>query len=227
MNIHWMIDILLLAIIIYCIWKGNRDGLIKVVCQTLSYVGALVCARLFSEPFGNWLNKNILHSLVYDHVSDMLTDIHASNDIEGIVGAISEKFSGIIQLFNIDIFKLVDGAANNPGDIMEGIAESISSVISFSVANLLSFAAVFTVALFLLKSLSKILIAVGRLPVIKFFNKAGGALIGTLKGFLLSWILVQVGVYVIALFMPQLNFSIEQTHIANALYNIFQLSFLQ
>lgn len=225
MNVYIISDVVVFGIICLYIWRGRVDGFIKSFFHTFAYLGAAICARMFSKPVSNWLAEKLLYNKIHEKVREIVTSLNVKEGINELTKAVSEKFSGIIRLFNIDLDGIASSAIANQENAVEKMVEKISSSLSFGISNVLSLILVVVVALFIFKLVARVLDTVAKLPVLNLINNTGGIIFGALKGLLVCWLLVQIGVRAIVILMPELHFSVEKTYLINFLYNIFSLNF--
>ena len=199
MSFYVILDIIALAIICLCVWRGKMNGLVKVVCQFLTYIGAFICARLFSGTLGEWINNQFLYNTVYSKIENALSSIDMTDNINAMKDAATEKFSYVIRLFNIDLNSIADGAVAKQESVIEGITEGVASSVSLGIANVLAFVLIFVIAFIVLKIVSRLLDSVARLPILNTFNKLGGIMIGAMKGVFVCWQMIACNVLNLAI----------------------------
>lgn len=227
MSIYLVLDIVALAIIALFVWQGMRTGLVKTVCQVLTYVGAVICAKLFSPYLSTWLDNKFMNNLVYNKIKDVLSGIDVSGSVEDIKTGLSEKLSGLSQVFNFNLDNIAEDAIAKQENVIENVTGNVSSSISLGISNILAFVIVFVLAFVVLRLVSMVLDGIASLPILNTINKAGGLVTGTIKGVFVCWLLVQIGVWSISMIAPETNFNVEHTQIVNFFYKILPLNFLK
>lgn len=118
--------------------------------------------------------------------------------------------------------KQTEPAADLPGMLL-GVSNAIGNAVAGYLTELLlngiSFLLIFLLARVVVFFLSKVLNFVASLPVLGFFNRLAGIIIGFVEGLLIVWILLAVLVTVPTLRENKaIGYSVEQSVVARSLY---------
>ena len=214
-------DSVLLFVLLVSIISGKKNGLIKMILDFFSYIIAFICAWALSPMINKWLSEQVFYKPVYTRIDAAISNVDVVGGVESIIRSVSEKFSHIIQAFHIDMNEIAEGAAVQQENIVAEIAESLSSSVSLGISQAVAFAGIFVAALIVLRFVGVLLNGVAELPIISTVNGFGGAFLGAAKGLLSCWLVVQAGVLVLMLALPELQFEVEQTYFAKMLYHLF------
>ncbi len=197
------LDLLIAAIFIISIIVGMRKGLMKSVVGLFGNFVALVLAFVFSANLGTYIDTNYIHApmrqWLVNRLSPTAENIQASLDnldLDALFTEQPEFFIKTTEYLGIkdDIDNLYNkyleikqmGVDSAKSYITDAMITPISSTISRIIAFVLIFLAC-SIAIALLWWLSDF---VANLPVIRKMDKTGGALVGVLNGFLISFITV-------------------------------------
>lgn len=208
-------DIAVLVIMAYCIWAYARKGLIKSVIGFGSNIFSLILSRALYPS----ISKMVLDTPIYDKTK--LAVIEKLN-IGGIVSSQTQKFEAdMINSLGIPQF-LKTGLLENNNDVVynflnvSSIEDYIGGYIAMMLINIIVVVAVYLIIGIIFKFVFKSLNIFSRLPVIRTFNKAGGAVLGFCWGVVLIWILTAI----ITLFLTQPQFSFLSEGLATSVIAI-------
>lgn len=109
--IHWIIDIVLLLILLGCMWKGYRNGLIPGVFMLLALFASLYGAKLVAEtyseeftsilePFASGLTDRAMRELEDEEVlkgNDVYAASKAILEEIGFMGTAAENIAGELE----------------------------------------------------------------------------------------------------------------------------------
>ena len=181
MSLSW-IDLVLAAIIIFCACKGFLDGFIKAFLSFFLVIASLIVAKLLSPGLSSYLMQNAgwtssLRSWIYQRFSGTFAG-----------GVSGEAWTNSLALDNLPrgvqdfINSFVDTTNKGIGSAAEVFADNVTKMI----VTILCFIAIFAIAWVLGKLIIAVVNKLAELPVLRVFNKAGGILVGALKGVLLA-----------------------------------------
>ena len=213
-------DLIILAVlIVFALW-GRRKGLVLSLCSLVAtlvaFVGALLLANLAAPAVANALEPRIATviesrleesakengytgaviqgEISLDGVLDALDKLEDLGLPESITGAIrdaaekgAERLTGAIQ-----------GATEQSiREVLTDVARSIAAEIAKAVAFVVVFLVGFVLILVVWGILSHTLDLVTKLPILNTLNKAGGLVIGALRGaiflFVCAWVIRHLG----------------------------------
>ncbi|MCT4660979.1 MAG: CvpA family protein [Tissierellales bacterium] len=188
-----IVDIMIVVIILVSAVEGLFRGFIVLTLNFLSYIIALVVAKLYYPVLANFMMN--------------------STDLFGDLRKALEKYVG--ELFSQGGTNHIINGMNLPDGIKEGARAQVQSgmiaqtpSVSHGVVelffNLVSIILIFVAVKFLIFVVSKILDSAAQLPILKQMNKFAGVIVGGIKGVML--------VYVLCLIMtPFVTFAPEGT----------------
>lgn len=200
------IDISIILVLLISIAVGYARGLVLSLASLLSFVISIVLANLFYKDLALYI---INRTTISSTVSKFITSA------SGEIGKAGSWING--NLVN----NLPSGAKDYINNFaLESTVEShLSGMITSAVIHIFCFLLIFTLIKLIIFAISHGLNTVAKLPVLNFFNKSGGVLIGVLQGLLLNFIVVSV-LYTIAIFWKQesLIYAINNSVIAPYFY---------
>lgn len=181
-----IVDVIILVIIALSVFIGYKRGLIKCAINVLSFFIAIIVVILLTTPISNFIINN---TKIDDNIKTTISEkINFSNvDVEEL--KLNENNSNspevVRDYINNMMTDLSKDATNNVAD---ALAENISvMIINVAVAVILFIGTKF--ALIFVKALADIL---GKIPIIKQFNKAGGIIYGVVSGIVRVYLILAV-----------------------------------
>lgn len=206
-----IIDLVILAILGISIFFAYTKGLTKCIIKILSFFIAIVVAAILFKPVSNFVIQN---TEIDDKIKEAVVNT-VSSDVQenGEVKEDSDLPKPMVEYINDTVKNAVDEAKNN---VVEVAAEGIAvTTINVTVAILLF--VVVRIALIFVSALSSI---ITNLPVIKQFDKAGGAIYGALRALIIIFVVLAI----ISLISPLIEkiglvAAINKSFVGSILYN--------
>lgn len=212
----FIIDIIIIAVIALCTFLGYKKGLIKLAVGILGFFLAIIIALVLYTPISNFIINN---TNVKDNIKNAISDTVKSYVIkeESAEGEEKQRESKVMVTY-------IDGiVAKQKEMIVTGEKELIDTVSDNVAVNIIRIGvalAVFIISKLILIFINVFADLIGKLPIIKQFNKAGGTIYGVIQGILIVYIVFAV----ISLIAPMLNNTdfleqINNSLIGNMVYN--------
>jgi uncharacterized membrane protein required for colicin V production len=206
-----IIDLIILAFVLLCVFFGYKKGLTKCVIKILAFVIAIVIAAIFFKPISNIV---IEKTQIDDNIKNSIISL-VQNDVEE-TGKVSEETDLPQSMVNY-INESIDNSINEvKTTVVENTADQISkTVINVGVAIILFVLA--RIALIFVSALSSI---ITDLPIIKQFDKIGGIAYGLIEALVIIFIILAI----ISFISPMIEGSglivaINKSILGSALYN--------
>lgn len=194
-------DIFILAVlIIFALW-GMRKGFILTLCSLIALlvalVGSVLVTSLFAPTVAGWLEPAIRPSVTAAVESALPEEVTQA----GLTaGQLLDQLEQAELPFGLDsyIAKLIEDMPSiNPLTLVEDVSASLAQQAALLVAKALVFLVCFILILILWCLLSRGLNLVAKLPGLHLLNKAGGLVLGAVRGAILVfaclWLLRAVG----------------------------------
>lgn len=209
-----LVDIIILIIMALCIFIGYKRGLIKCAINVLSFFVAIIVVILLTTPVSNLIINN---TKIDDNIREtILGKLDIGNLSDGQM-ELNENSSNLPEVVREYINNLmIEINSTTTGDVAQALAENISvMIINVAVAIILFIGT--KLALVFVKVLADI---IGKIPLLKQFNKAGGIIYGVAKGIVTIYLLLAV----ISIIIPLLSNTfitdaINQSMIGKAMYD--------
>lgn len=212
----FIIDIIIIAVIALCTFLGYKKGLIKLAVGILGFFLAIIIALVLYTPISNFIINN---TNVKDNIKNAISDTVKSYVIkeESAEGEEKQQESKVMVTY-------IDGiVAKQKEMIVTGEKELIDTVSDNVAVNIIRIGvalAVFIISKLILIFINVFADLIGKLPIIKQFNKAGGTIYGVIQGILIVYIVFAI----ISLIAPMLNNTdfleqINNSLIGNMVYN--------
>lgn len=212
----FIIDIIIIAVIALCTFLGYKKGLIKLAVGILGFFLAIIIALILYTPISNFIINN---TNIKDNIKNAISDTVKSYVIkeENTEGEEKQQESKVMVTY-------IDGiVAKQKEMIVTGEKELIDTVSDNVAVNIIRIGvalAVFIISKLILIFINVFADLIGKLPIIKQFNKAGGTIYGVIQGVLIVYIVFAI----ISLIAPMLNNAdfleqINNSLIGNIVYN--------
>lgn len=220
------LDIAIVLILILFLMLGIRKGFIRSVIRTVGKIAALILAVVFSEGLGNYINANYVSVPMREWLINQLSPT-ASNenaalsnlDLDALFRDLPQFFTDIAGYLGIDLTEMASqyetwkilGTEQAKSIAMSSMVEPISALIS----RLIAFVVIFVVcylAVLLIWWLSDLIVNV---PVIRQFDKLGGAILGVLGGVIVVFVLISVFNLAAPYLLPDMTLEEQQTMFNN------------
>ena len=191
------IDFFVIAIIVFCGWRGYRNGLIRGVFAVVTLIVALIIANIVAAAYSEEVT-GILGPFVGGVVDSTITEI-----MEGKI-----EYEPVDHDNKSDEFKTAFTALRNIGlpissaiSVAERVADEdseafLADLVSHKLSSVLAFVAVFGIAFLLLAIIftvtGNLINFVFSLPGLKYVDIIAGVVFGLVKGFLIVLTLTSV-----------------------------------
>ncbi len=214
----YILDILALVLVVGTAVQAYRKGFVRAALNFLPMVAALAATRFLTPTVSELLRKTPFFDALTNTVGNGL---HLEN---AIGDAAMQTQTDIIQSMHLPDFLKESLVENNNPVIYHLLdVESLQSYIAGFLANIciniISVLLVFVVVWLAVKFVLKALNLISKLPVLNFFNRACGFLVGLLKGLCVVWLIC----FVLTFFQCNSAFdfffdALNLTHVALPLY---------
>lgn len=214
----YILDILALVLVVGTAVQAYRKGFVRAALNFLPMVAALAATRFLTPKVSELLRKTPFFDALTNTVGNGL---HLEN---AIGDAAMQTQTDIIQSMHLPDFLKESLVENNNPVIYHLLdVESLQSYIAGFLANIciniISVLLVFVVVWLAVKFVLKALNLISKLPVLNFFNRACGFLVGLLKGLCVVWLIC----FVLTFFQCNSAFdfffdALNLTHVALPLY---------
>ena len=214
----YILDILALVLVVGTAVQAYRKGFVRAALNFLPMVAALAATRFLTPTVSELLRKTPFFDALTNTVGNGL---HLENAIGDTA---MQTQTDIIQSMHLPDF-LKESLVENNNPVIYHLLDvvSLQSYIAGFLANIciniISVLLVFVVVWLAVKFVLKALNLISKLPVLNFFNRACGFLVGLLKGLCVAWLIC----FVLTFFQCNSAFdfffdALNLTHVALSLY---------
>lgn len=215
----FVVDIIILAIMVTCIFLGYKKGLIRVAVNILGFFIALLIALILYTPISNFIiNNTSIQPTLKEAISGPVTAYVIGTENNGEEKEEVEDNSPKVMTDYINEFveNEKQKVEQTEKDIINNVSETVANNLIKIAVGLLVFI-VAKIALLFVKALAKL---ISNLPIIGSFNKLGGAIYGVLQGLLIVYILFAI----LSVFAPTMENSgileaVNSSMIGKIMYN--------
>ena len=184
-----VLDIILIAIVLLCIYFGYKHGFVRTLQNLSSFVLSIIIALL-----------------TYGKIAELI-----SNSVVGKF--IREKIFDSISVSNTDFSSLPDFLQTPLESGVESIAETVSANMSVMVISIISIVLTIVVSKFLLGFLFKVLNVFAKMPLLKQCNRLLGIAFGALNGYF--WVCIVLFVVTYLSNLPNMELVAEMLDSSN------------
>lgn len=207
-----MLDLAVLAVLALFAWRGARKGLILTLCGLLAvavaFFGSFWISDRLCEPVGEFIQPYVTSYMekLVDRSLGQSTDSNPDTEdtiFPQITPDTSEEEQTESAALSLDELltqlqdsKLLYGILQPAAEAVKAeafaaatsVIAALATQLSVQLARVLLFLVSFVLLLLVWWLLSHMLDLAFRLPVLHTFNRAGGLLLGLVKGVLLLWV---------------------------------------
>ena len=188
------IDIVLVLIVVFIIWRAARKGFVRSLIELVGYVVAAIIAFTAGEMISDTVCQNYVSPAIVSVVSENIKD-GSETTASDVFGALPEYVKNVAKLANIteDTVqdKLTSSLSNTADDIAKAISDLIIPVVKSAIklcVSLILFVLLMIVVRFLAIAVNKIF----DVPLLRTLNQTLGALLGVIRALLTVCILVLI-----------------------------------
>lgn len=208
MNI--LVDIIVIAILLACVFLGYKRGLIGVIIKFFSFLIAIIISLVLFKPISYFV---ISHTEIDDHLRSTIAQ-WVEGEQSSTESDIHSSDSFLPTVISNYINTAVDTATKEAQSNIAGIVAENLTITIINVGVMIVLFLLTRVILIFIKIISD---ALTELPIIKQFNTSGGILYGILQGLLI----IYIGFTIISLFVPidSVHQVISSSYIGSFFYN--------
>lgn len=182
-----LVDLVIISIIISNAFWGYRRGLVGVIFKVLLFIVSIIIMFVLYKPASNaiierteldeWLSTKIAENLQGTTLEngDLLEYDEENTTIS----------KGMVDLLNSFVSEALNKSVGN-------VVEYVSLNIAYMMIRVGTMLILFMVSRFFLFFIRFAAELIGNLPILKTFNRSGGLVFGTVKGFLIIYAILAV-----------------------------------
>ena len=221
---HWILDVIVIAVILSCAVHAWRKGFIRAVFGFLPMLAAFAGTRFVSPYVGKFLRGTFLFDSLSESIGESM----------GLDAAIQEGASQaqteLIEAMPLPEF-LKEALLENNNPVIyqlldvDGIKEYIAGFLANVCLNILSVIFAFLLIYIAVSVVLNALHLFSKLPVLGFLNRFTGFLVGGVKGLCFVWLgFILLTFFQCCAVLDGFFIALENTILANILYenNILQ-----
>lgn len=203
-----LIDFLVIAIMLLCIFIGYKRGLIKVAVKIVAIVVSIIFALIFYRGIASLIiNATTIDDRICDSIYEKIKDVDFTN-----VNDEEKENNAILKISG----KYIDEAINNSKD---DVARYVAQQLTLTIVQIISFIIFLIIVRLICLGLNVVADVIGNFPIIKQFNISGGIVYGIIEGFLI----VNLVFAVLYILNPicldgKIEESIEKSRLGNMVY---------
>lgn len=227
MDKAWLIwDIVAVAIIVMCISKGAKNGAVRTIMNSLSYIIAIIAAKIFSSGLAQWLYDNVVSDLLRSSLAGTVRETMAKN------GSINEVWAnaplwikGIIALIPAESVKDVDISSNITA-VVDSLMQNVLREPMLWILSALIFVLMFMILSVTIRQIAKVFTVINKIPLIGAVNTVLGGILGAANAIIVL-LVIAVFAHVVVTFsagsIPWVSSQIfEQSFVMRFFYRITQ-----
>jgi len=207
---HFLADLLILAILGFCIWQGLKRGILgsilAVVFILVAIYGGNIAANNYSDEFTNMFRPfvsgyldRVENEVIEEVVPENLVNFSTDDLLRLEPGLETVIISGVFLELGVHetrMDKLMDRYEMERGEDLS-VNRALTNVLVYALCFLLIFVIGFLLILIALTVIYNIIPFSFRIPRIKLIDMIGGSILGAAQGlllvFMLTWLLGYLG----------------------------------
>ncbi len=226
---NFVIDILLLAVIIFSVVLGIRKGFFRSAADCLKVVAAAILASLVANPISGWM----FDVFVRDGLSSRISESTQGLENTEAVTAYFDTLPEFLQSFLVSRGITASSVASSLDSTSTAIHDSIMNVLApvfISIISFFVFILLFIIFLILLSIVVRLISGVVSLPILSQIDSILGGVFGILFAVVLVWIILGALNFVADLggsdISVWLDDSLNKSYIGSFVYTFNPLSWL-
>lgn len=200
MGVSVLMDLILLALLMYFVWRGGKRGLVLGLAGLLSLLIAFAGAGYIASHYSGAVSEKLK-----PHFTQLVEQkLKESGETSASSGETDEQRSDHVSqalskmgLYNGVAKTITEGVTASVKTVGKALTDAVAESLSGTAAYILLFFVAFVIILLILKLLAHALNLCAKLPGLHFLNAVGGGLLGLVEGmlilFLAAWILRFMG----------------------------------
>ena len=214
-----ILDIIVVLFILIFALIGRKRGFVKLISGVLVLVLSFTLAGMLSK----WTTPYLSQTFVKPEIINIL--LPETETVQNPVSDTQELTSKLEKfgLSSKSITDAIDNYKTQAAQSVEKAIDSLSETVAEKITRIITFIVFFILSLLLLTLFAKLLNLAAKLPIIKFFNRTGGFVLGIIWGYLVVLVLVSLMVKFKVLLTPEIC---EETFVLNFILNKTPLSLL-
>ena len=188
------IDIVLVLIVLFIIWRAAKKGFVRSLIELVGYVLAAIIAFTAGEMISDTICQNYVSPAIVSVVSENIKD-GSETTVSDVFDALPGYVKNIAKLADITedtVQEKVSGSLSNSTD---NIAKAISDLVIPIVKSAIKLCASLILFVLLMIVVRLLAIAVNKafdIPLLRTLNKTLGALLGVIRALVTVCILVLI-----------------------------------
>ena len=167
-----LIDFLVIAFMLFCIFIGYKRGLIKVSVKIIAIILSILFALIFYRGIAMVIiNYTTIDDKINDAIYEKIKDVDFAN-----INYEEKEKNTILKISE----KYIDDAMNN---YKEDVAHYVADQLTVTIIQILSFVVFLIIVRLIFIGLNFIADIIAKFPIIKQFNVSGGIIYGIIEGF--------------------------------------------
>ncbi len=206
-----IVDLLLLAVVIYFVVIGMKRGFVRTLLSFLSKIASAFVAVFVTDKYddliyGKFFKESVISS-IDEHLSASVAD-DVSQQISDVLKSVPGSASRILEALGIDFSSLGDFVSSSmgKGEASDFIEQTLAGPITVFVCRIIIFAIAFALLSFVFGILINVVCRIVELPVLRTANKALGGVLGLLNGLIIILVLSYVCI-IVSVFLDNSEFS--------------------
>lgn len=183
----YLLDILLVALFVLCVWIGWRRGFIKTVSGLIALVVALVVASILSGPIANAVYGTAVEPVVMTTLEEQFATeaLPTAAQMDAALEKLPAFVIGLLKAGEMDsgaaILEKVNAVAAGE-TVAQAITDRVITPIVLPLMQMLCSVILFIVAYLLTAIVLRLLDVVAKLPLLKQLNNLLGVVAGAVTG---------------------------------------------
>ena len=204
-----IVDIIIIAIIALSIFLGYRKGLIELAIKLCAFVIAIVITLILYKPVSNLIiNTTSIDETIENSILEKANDVMEGEKDEELS---EETNPGATEELSEEIKQ----------EAKEGLLPDAARGLSVNIVRGGVIIILYILIRIALRFVTALANLVAKLPILKQFNKAGGAIYGALRGILIIYVcLIVISIFGQINPENEIHQNIEQSTLGKTMYEI-------
>lgn len=194
---HYILDAIIVAIIVIFTWVSAKKGFVKAIVLLLGFVLASTAAKVVSTPLSQMIYDSFIKEQIVISLEEKTSQITGtiSEQTEQLTNSLPDIVKNAVAVFGKETDSIAQTVEETGNSVSQVVEERMVAPAVISLIQTVLFILLFSVFLFIIKRVARMMGFINKIPLIGKVNVFLGGILGTLEGVIFSFVVV-TAVYV-------------------------------
>lgn len=189
----FLLDLIIILLFVIFVLIGIKRGAIKTLLNLVSVWLAVFLSSVLGSGIAQWIYDVCFKNGITQGINNTLSQTGTAYTVENAIDSIPDFVFNALSAFGVTKDSLLSQTEGTVSSAQSSISNAVEGIISPILTSIISFFLIiilFILLLVLFKFLIKLISGLFELPVLHFFNKVLGGVLGAIEGVAFVYLLV-------------------------------------